>query len=39
LSRKAAAERLLVLQELWLGEHLGLRVPTAWGWLDPRDAP
>lgn len=39
LSRKAAADRLQVLQELWLGEHLGLRVPTAWGWLDPRDAP
>lgn len=39
LSKKAAAERLAALQERWLGEHLGLRVPTPRGWLDPRDAP
>lgn len=39
LSRKAAAERLQVLQEQWLGQELAMRVPTPWGWLDPRDAP
>lgn len=38
LSRKAAAERTAALEEAWLAEHLALRVPTPWGWLDPRDA-
>lgn len=38
MSRKAASERTAALEEAWLAEHLELKVPTPWGWLDPRDA-
>lgn len=37
LSKKALAMRRSALTELWLAEHLGLRVPTRAGWLDPRE--
>ena len=38
MSRKATSERCAALEESWLAEHLQLKVPTLWGWLDPRDA-
>ncbi len=37
LSRKALTARLEVCEEHWLAAHLGLYVPSAAGWIDPRD--
>lgn len=37
LSRKAQQARLEIVQEGWLAAHIGLKVPTAAGWIDPRD--